>query len=57
MCRDYFCHLNATGLVGKITRGEIALPLVRMDTCQKAVANWIDARRDAAVKELRQITE
>ena len=57
VCRDYFCHLNATGLVGKITRGEIALPLVRMDTGQKAVANWIDARRDAAVKELRQITE
>ncbi len=62
-CKDYFCHLNATGLVGKITRGEIALPLVRMDTGQKAargvhvsdLANWIDARREAAVKELKQI--
>jgi hypothetical protein len=63
VCRDYFTHLNATGLVGKITRGEIALPLVRMDAGQKAargihvsdLANWIDARRAAAVKELKQM--
>lgn len=64
VCRDYFTHMNATGLVGKITRGEIALPLVRMDTSQKAargihvtdLANWIDGRRAAAVKELKQMT-
>ena len=36
VCRDYFTHLNATGFAGKITRGEIALPLVRMDAGQKA---------------------
>ena len=65
VCRDYFTHLGPQKLVGKITRGEIALPLVRMDTGQKAargihisdLANWIDARRAAAVKELRQMTE
>ncbi len=65
VCRDYFTHLNATGLAGKITRGEIALPLVRMDGGQKAargihvndLAAWIDARRAAATKELKQIAE
>ena len=65
VAKDYFPHINATGLVGNITRGEIALPLVRIDTGQKAargihvadLANYIDARRAAAVKELRQMTE
>ncbi len=64
VCRDYFTHLTPTVFVGKITRGEIALPLVRMDTGQKAargvhvsdLSQWIDARRAAAVKELSQIT-
>jgi len=63
VCRDYFTHLNATGLVGKITRGEIALPLTRIEAGQKAargvhvsdLAIWIDARRAAAVKELKQM--
>ena len=65
VCADYFPHINATGLVGKITRGEISLPLTRIETGQKAargvhindLAAWIDARRAAAVKELRQMTE
>ena len=65
VCRDYFTHTTPTVFVGKITRGEIALPLTRIETGQKAargihvsdLANWIDARRDAAVKELRQMTE
>lgn len=63
--KDYFPHLNATGLVGKITRGEIALPLVRIEFGQKSargvhisdLAAWIDARRAAAIKELGQMTE
>jgi len=63
VCRDYFCHLNATGLVGKITRGEIALPLTRIETGQKAargihindLAAWIDKRREAGAKELKQV--
>jgi Pyocin activator protein PrtN len=62
VCKDYFTHLNATGLVGKITRGEIALPLVRMDAGQKAargvhindLAAWIDARRAALSKNCRR---
>ena len=65
VCQDYFPHINATGLVGKITRGEIALPLTRIELGHKSargvhvqdLANWIDARREAAVKELRQMTE
>ncbi len=65
VCRDYFTHLTPTVFVGKITRGEIALPLVRMDGGQKAargihvndLAAWIDARRAAATKELKQIAE
>ncbi len=65
VCRDYFTHLTPTVFVGKITRGEIALPLTRIETGQKSargvhindLAAWIDARRAAAVKELKQITE
>ncbi len=65
VCKDYFTHLTPTVFVGKITRGEIALPLVRMDAGQKAargvhindLAAWIDARRAAAVKEIKQIAE
>jgi hypothetical protein len=65
VCKDYFPHINATGLVGKITRGEIALPLTRIEAGQKAargvhisdLAIWIDARRAAAIKELKQIVE
>jgi Pyocin activator protein PrtN len=34
-CRDYFSHLNATKLVQKISAGEIAIPLVRIETRQK----------------------
>jgi hypothetical protein len=63
VAKDYFPHINATGLVGKITRGEIALPLTRIEPGQKSargvhvtdLAQYIDARRSAAVKELKQI--
>jgi Pyocin activator protein PrtN len=34
VCRDYFSHLNATKLVKKIS-GEIAIPLVRIESSQK----------------------
>ncbi len=65
VCRDYFTHLTPQKLVNKIQGGEIALPLVRIETSQKAargvhindLSAWIDARRAAAVKELRQTTE
>lgn len=66
VCRDYFSHLKPAVLIAKITTGEIKLPLIRMEAgSQKAakgvhiddLANWIDDRRAAAVKELKQMTE
>lgn len=64
VCRDYFSHLTPDKLAQKILRGEIRLPMVRIETSQKAargvylddLAKWIDDRRAAAVKELNQMT-
>jgi hypothetical protein len=60
VCKDYFSHLSPDKLARKISLGEIKLPLVRMETSQKAakgvhlldLARWIDERRAAAKKEL-----
>ena len=65
VCRDYFTHLTPQKLVTKIVAGDVALPLVRIETSNKAargvhlgdLAAWIDARRAAAAKELKQMTE
>jgi hypothetical protein len=51
-------------LLRKALRGDIALPIVRIETSQKAqrgvhlvdLAGYIDKRRAAAVKECRQLT-
>jgi len=59
VCRDYFSHLTPEKLVRKISAGDIALPLVRVESserCAKGVgltdlAQWIDARIEAAWKE------
>jgi hypothetical protein len=64
VCKDYFTHLTPQKLVTKIMTGEIRLPLVRIEMSQKAargvhlsdLATWIDARRAAGVKELKQMT-
>ncbi|MGA0595428.1 pyocin activator PrtN family protein [Enterovirga sp. CN4-39] len=64
VCRDYFSHLTPDKLVRKISAGEIALPMVRMETSQKAakgvhlqdLARWIDKRAEAARKECQQLT-
>jgi hypothetical protein len=64
VCRDYFAHLTPQKLAGKIDRGEVKLPLVRIEASQKAargvhlndLAAWIDGRREAAAKELKQLT-
>lgn len=37
VCRDYFSHLNTTKLVQKISAGEIAIRLVRIDASQAAL--------------------
>lgn len=64
VCRDYFRHLEPAVLTRKCAQGDIALPLVRMESSQKAargvhiqdLADYLDGRRAAAVKELGQIT-
>ena len=64
VCRDYFSHLTPDKLARKIGRGEIRLPLIRIEESQKAakgvhltdLAEWLDARRADALKELAQVT-
>jgi hypothetical protein len=62
-CRDFSGHLTIEKLLGKAFRGDIALPIVRIETSQKAqrgvhlvdLAAYIDKRRAAAVGECRQL--
>jgi Pyocin activator protein PrtN len=64
VCRDFFGHLTVEKLLRKALRGDIALPIVRIETSQKAqrgvhlvdLAAYIDKRRAAALKECRQLT-
>ena len=63
VCRDFFGHLTVEKLLRKALRGDIALPIVRIETSQKAqrgvhlvdLAAYIDKRRAAALKECRQL--
>ncbi|MFL9918841.1 pyocin activator PrtN family protein [Paraburkholderia fungorum] len=63
VCRDYFAPLTLPVLMRKISTGDIALPLVRMESSQKGakgvhiqdLADYIDARRAEAKKELEQM--
>jgi hypothetical protein len=63
VCRDYFSHLTPIQLSRKTTAGKIDLPVVRIETSQKAargihiqdLAAWVDARRAAARKECDQL--
>ncbi|RXV73467.1 Pyocin activator protein PrtN [Burkholderia stabilis] len=63
VCRDYFSHLTVPQFVRKVSAGEIAIPLVRMEKSQKSakgvhiqdLANYIDERRTAALKECKQL--
>ena len=64
VCRDFFGHLTVQKLLRKALRGDLALPIVRIETSQKAqrgvhlvdLAAYIDQRRAAAMKECRQLT-
>lgn len=64
VCRDYFPHLGLDMFLRKTTAGDIKLPLVRIDTSQKSakgvhitdLAAYIDARREAAIKEAKQLS-
>lgn len=63
VCRDYFQHLTPDEFSRKATKGQIDLPVVRIETSAKAtrgvhladLARWIDDRRAAAQKELDQL--
>ena len=63
VCRDYFRHLTPEKLVRKVSAGEIAIPLVRMERslkCAKGVhlqdlADYIDRQRALALKEHEQL--
>lgn len=64
VCRDFFSHLSPAQFIRKCSSGEIRLPLVRIDGSQKCakgihiqdLADYIDQRREAAQKELSQMT-
>ena len=64
VCRDFFGHLTVDKLLRKALRGDLALPIVRIETSQKAqrgvhlidLAAYIDKRREAAVRECCQLT-
>jgi hypothetical protein len=63
VCRDYFSHLTPEKLIRKVSAGEIALPLVRIEDsvrCAKGVglmdlAAYLDRQIEAARKECRQL--
>lgn len=59
VCEDFFSHLSPAKLSAKVDRGEIRLPIVRIEQSQKAargvhvadLAAWIDERRRVALHE------
>lgn len=63
VCKDYFSHLTPEKFVRKVSLGEIAIPLVRMEQSQKCakgvhlqdLAEYLDQRRAAAKKERDQL--
>jgi len=64
VCRDYFRHLDPLKFCRKAEAGEIRIPIVRMEPSQKSakgvhlsdLAAYLDQAREAAIKELAQIT-
>ena len=63
VCRDYFRHLTVEKFLRKVLVGEISLPIVRMESSQKAakgihindLAAYLDKQADAARKECEQL--
>ncbi|WRQ05462.1 hypothetical protein [Ralstonia phage AhaGv] len=64
VCRDFFAHLSKEKFYMKVMAGEIKIPVIRIEASQKAargvhladLARYIDDRREAALKELRQVS-
>ena len=65
VCRDYFRHLDPIKFAAKAAKGEIRLPVVRIEGSAKSargvhivdLAAYIDRIADEARKELAQITK
>ena len=63
VCRDYFTHLTPAQLSRKATEGKVDIPITRIEGSQKAalgvhvkdLADYIDKRREAALKECNQL--
>ena len=63
VCRDYFSHLDPAKFIRKVGAGEIEIPMVRMENSQKCakgihlqdLADYLDARRETALREYRQL--
>jgi len=63
VCRDYFAHLTSDKFARKLAAGEIPIPVIRIESSQKAtkgvhlqdLADYIDRQRAAAAKEYRQL--
>ena len=63
VCRDYFSPLTVQKFLLKISRGEVDLPVVRIEDSRKGakgvhlsdLAAYIDKRREMALKEARQL--
>jgi hypothetical protein len=63
VCRDYFRHLTVEKFLRKVLVGEIALPIVRIESSQKSakgvhiddLAAYLDKQADAARKECEQL--
>ncbi len=64
VCKDFFSHLSPQKMIIKVDKGEIALPVVRMESSQKSakgvhisdLAAWIDQRRAVAQQECRALS-
>lgn len=56
-------HLDPAKFIRKVGAGEIEIPMVRMENSQKCakrihlqdLADYLDARREAALREYRQL--
>lgn len=65
VCRDFFPHMTPEKFVRKVNEGQLAIPMIRIEPSQKAakgvylqdLADYIDARRMAALKEYRALHE
>ncbi|NTH50921.1 Pyocin activator protein PrtN [Agrobacterium rhizogenes] len=63
VCRDYFSHLSPDKFLRKVSAGDIAIPVVWAEISQKSqkavhlqdLADYIDSRREVALKEFRQL--